>query len=78
MKTTRIMLLALVLAGTLAGSASASTSIAAGSHRPSGRAAVDVGFFYDDLAPYGNWVETPEPRLVLVPRHAHYRHWRPL
>ena len=26
---------------------------------PSGHASVDVGFFYDDLATYGNWVERP-------------------
>src|SRR6476659_9177001 len=78
MKTTRIVLLALFLTGALAGAASAATSIAAGLHvGPSGRASVDIGFFYDDLAPYGNWVDRPHHGWCWVPRHTHYRHGRP-
>ena len=58
MKTTRIALFALLLLGATAGVASA--AVAADIHvGPSGRASVDVGFFYDDLASYGNWVERP-------------------
>ena len=76
MKTTRIALLALSL-GALAGAASASTSVTAGIHiGSSGRAAVDVGFFYDDLAPYGNWVDRPQHGWCWVPRHTR-SHWRP-
>src|SRR4029079_1592891 len=56
----------------------AATSVAAGIHvGPSGRAAVDIGFFYDDLAPYGNWVERPHRGWCWVPRHTSHRHWRP-
>ncbi|HEV7517877.1 MAG TPA: DUF6600 domain-containing protein, partial [Thermoanaerobaculia bacterium] len=77
MKTTRIAVLALFL-GALAGAASASTTITAGIHiGNSGRAAVDVGFFYDDLAPYGNWVDRPHRGWCWVPRHTSHRHWRP-
>ncbi|MES1210693.1 MAG: DUF6600 domain-containing protein, partial [Acidobacteriota bacterium] len=35
---------------------------------PSGRSTVDIGFFYDDLAPYGNWVERPQYGWVWTPR----------
>ncbi len=76
MKATRIVLLALSL-GALAGAASASPSITAGLNiGPSGRAAVDVGFFYDDLAPYGNWVDRPQHGWCFVPRHTR-SDWRP-
>ncbi|MBW8874344.1 MAG: hypothetical protein JF614_05230 [Acidobacteria bacterium] len=77
MKTTRILLLSLVLLGTLAGTASAATSVSAGIHiGPSGRATVDLGFFYDDLAPYGNWVERPNYGWAWRPR-AVASTWRP-
>jgi hypothetical protein len=76
MKATRIVLLALSL-GALAGAASASPSITAGLNiGSSGRAAVDVGFFYDDLAPYGNWVDRPQHGWCFVPRHTR-SNWRP-
>ena len=59
MKTTRTALLALLLSG-LAGATFAQTSISAGIHvGPSGRASVDLGFFYDNLASYGNWIQRP-------------------
>jgi hypothetical protein len=77
MKTTRIALLALVLTGALTGAASAATSVSAGIHiGPSGRATVDLGFFYDDLAPYGNWVQRPNYGWVWRP-HAVASSWRP-
>jgi hypothetical protein len=77
MKTTRIALLALALSGGLAGASSAATSISAGLHiGPSGHARVDLGFFYDDLAPYGNWVERPHYGWVFAPRIVR-NNWRP-
>lgn len=36
---------------------------------------VDIGFFYDGLAPYGDWVEVAEQGWVFVPRVRH--DWRP-
>src|SRR5262245_27854790 len=77
MRTTRNALLALVLLGAIAGPAVASTSVAAGIHvGPSGRAAVDIGFFYDDLAPYGNWIQRPVYGWVWTPAHVAAT-WRP-
>ncbi len=68
MKTTRIALLALLL-GSLAGATFAQTSISAGIHiGPSGRASVDIGYFYDDLASYGNWIQRPSYGWVWTPR----------
>jgi hypothetical protein len=68
MKTTRTALLALLLSS-FAGAILAQTSISAGIHvGPSGRASVDIGFFYDDLAPYGNWIERPSYGWVWAPR----------
>src|ERR1044071_8591056 len=77
MKTTRTALLALLLLGSAAGAASAATSVAAGIHiGPSGRATVDLGFFYDDLAPYGHWIQRPSYGWVWTPR-AVAADWRP-
>ncbi|HSU82061.1 MAG TPA: DUF6600 domain-containing protein [Thermoanaerobaculia bacterium] len=77
MKTTRITLLALLLLGLAAGAASAQTSISAGIHvGPSGRASVDLGFFYDDLASYGNWIQRPSYGWVWTPRSVSAS-WRP-
>src|SRR3954449_9355478 len=79
MKTTRIMLFALVLLGALAGtgSASAATSVSVGIHSGSyGRSSVDIGFFYDDLAPYGHWIERPRYGWVWTPRNVSSS-WRP-
>jgi hypothetical protein len=77
MKNTRNVLFALLLSGSVAGVASAQTAVSAGIHiGPSGRAAVDLGFFYDDLAPYGNWIERPSYGWVWTPR-AVATSWRP-
>jgi len=77
MKTTRIMLLAAVLLGALPAMGSAATSISAGLHiGPSGHARVDIGFFYDDLASYGHWIERPRYGWVWTPR-AVSASWRP-
>ena len=77
MKTTRNVLFALLLLGSTAAVASASTAVSAGIHvGPSGRASVDLGFFYDDLAPYGNWIERPSYGWVWTPR-AVSTSWRP-
>jgi hypothetical protein len=78
MKTTRNTLFALLLLGGIAGAvAPASAQLAADIHvGPSGRASVDVGFFYDDLASYGNWVQRPSYGWVWTPR-AVAASWRP-
>jgi hypothetical protein len=56
---------------------SAATSISAGLHiGPSGRANVDIGFFYDDLASYGHWIQRPRYGWVWTPRVA-VASWRP-
>jgi hypothetical protein len=46
----------------------------AGSYRPS--PAVEVGFFYSELAPYGRWVRHPYYGWVWLPQHVH-ANWRP-
>ena len=77
MKTTRNALFALLLLGGAFGAIPASAQLAADIHvGPSGRASVDVGFFYDDLASYGNWVERPSYGWVWTPR-AVAASWRP-
>src|SRR6185369_6375397 len=81
MKTTRITLLALALAGAgvFAGTETrpAAAQISAGVHiGPSGHARVDLGFFYDDLASYGSWVERPSYGWVWSPRVTR-ANWRP-
>lgn len=76
-KSLRNALFALLLVGSTAAVASASTAVSAGIHvGPSGRAAVDLGFFYDDLAPYGNWIERPSYGWVWTPT-AVSTSWRP-
>jgi len=76
MRTLRTATLALLLAGIGAGAVHAVTSVAAGIHiGPSGRASVDLGFFYDDLAPYGHWVQRPTYGWVFIPTVA--TGWRP-
>ncbi|MEO6196469.1 MAG: DUF6600 domain-containing protein, partial [Thermoanaerobaculia bacterium] len=81
MKPTRKALFALLLLGSTAGAASAATSISAGisvgSSYGYGRgASVDVGFFYDNLAPYGNWIQRPRHGWVWTPRSVS-SNWRP-
>jgi hypothetical protein len=77
MKNTRIMVLAALLLGALPMTGSAQPSISAGLRiGPSGRARVDVGVFYDDLASYGHWIQRPSYGWVWTPRVA-ARSWRP-
>src|SRR6476661_262285 len=77
MKTTRNILLALSLLGSAAGVASAQTSISAGIHiGSSGRASVDLGFFYDNLSSHGNWIERPSYGWVWTPSQVSSS-WRP-
>ena len=61
MRKTRIALFTLLLLGMAAGTASAAISgpVVGVSFSPSRSPTVNLGFFYDDLAPYGNWVRTP-------------------
>ncbi len=78
MKTTRNALLALFLlaAGTVT-AASAQVSFDAGIHvGPSGRASVDLGFFYDNLASYGSWIQRPSYGWVWTPNDVS-TNWRP-
>jgi hypothetical protein len=77
MKITRNVLFALLLLGCAAGAASAATSFSAGVHVGSyGRAAVDLGFFYDNLASYGHWIQRPHYGWVWTPRSV-ASGWRP-
>jgi hypothetical protein len=77
MKNTRNILLALSLLGSAAGVASAQTSISAGIQiGSSGRASVDLGFFYDNLSSYGNWIERPSYGWVWTPSQVSSS-WRP-
>jgi hypothetical protein len=43
---------------------------------PRSHASVDLGFFYDSLAPYGNWIERPSYGWVWTPREVSSS-WRP-
>ncbi|HEX4966567.1 MAG TPA: DUF6600 domain-containing protein [Thermoanaerobaculia bacterium] len=77
MKALRVVLVSAVLLGLYSSAGSAQTSISAGIHvGSSGQAAVDLGFFYDDLADYGNWVQRPSYGWVWHPR-AVASTWRP-
>jgi hypothetical protein len=78
MKATRNFLLALALLLAVAPmAASAQISVSAGINiGPSGRASVDLGFFYDNLASYGNWIQRPSYGWVWTPR-AVDNGWRP-
>ena len=74
-KTVRNALLALLVAsGT--GAAFAQTSLSAEIHSGPGGTTVDVGYFYDDLASSGNWVESPNYGWVWSPRSV-ASDWRP-
>ena len=76
-ETTRNVLFALLLLGVTAGAASAQPSVGAGVQVGRGRpASVDIGFFYDSLAPYGNWIERPGHGWVWTPRDVSAS-WRP-
>jgi len=85
MRTTRITLSALLLAGTLSVAAAAQPPAPA-LVQPALNAAIAVGvgfhgtvgvdFFYSNLAPYGYWVNRPSYGWVWLPRHARHG-WRP-
>jgi hypothetical protein len=74
MKTTRIALLALLLLGAAAGATHADvrTSVGVSVHSSN----VDFGFFYDDLAPYGRWIDRPSYGWVWTPTVVDVG-WRP-
>jgi hypothetical protein len=77
MKIARHVLFALLLLGVCAGAASAQLSVGAGVQvGPRGHASVDLGFFYDSLASYGNWIERPSYGWVWTPREVSAS-WRP-
>jgi len=78
MKNARNLLIALLLLLTVAPlAASAQISVSAGiSIGPSGRSSVDLGFFYDNLASYGNWIQRPTYGWVWTPRVVD-NGWRP-
>src|SRR5258708_27056313 len=85
MRTARIALSALLLAGALSVAAAAQPPAPA-LVQPALNAAVAVGvgfhgtvgvdFFYSNLAPYGYWVNRPSYGWVWCPRHVR-RGWRP-
>src|SRR5262245_42066478 len=78
MKTTRILILTVLVL--LAGRDVASAidpSLGVGLQiGPSGGATVNLGFFYDDLAPYGYWVDRPAYGWAWAPRNVAPT-WRP-
>jgi hypothetical protein len=85
MRTTRITLSALLLAGALSVAAVAQPPAPA-LMQPALNAAIAVGvgvhgtvgvdFFYSNLAPYGYWVNRPSYGWAFVPRHIRHG-WRP-
>ena len=74
MKTIRIAWIALLLLVATAGAGLAvvRTSVGVSVHSSN----VDLGFFYDDLAPYGNWIQSPRYGWVWTPTVA-ATSWRP-
>jgi hypothetical protein len=72
MKTTKLVLLALLLLGAADRAGFAATSVGISIHS----GAVDLGYFYDDLAPYGHWIQSPSYGWVWTPR-AVSSSWRP-
>src|SRR3954453_13302549 len=77
MKTTRNVLCALLLLSAIPMAASAQLSVGGGVNvGPHGHASVDLGFFYDSLAPYGNWIQRPSYGWVWTPREVSST-WRP-
>jgi hypothetical protein len=74
-KTVRNALLALLVASG-AGAAFAQTSLSAEIHSGPGGTTVDIGYFYDDLASEGNWVQSPSYGWVWSPRSVG-SDWRP-
>jgi hypothetical protein len=48
----------------------------AGQYDTSQDTGLNVGYFYDYLAPYGTWIRYPEYGYVWIPRNMGYR-WRP-
>jgi len=80
MKTIRIAWIALLLLVATAGAGLAVVRTSVGVSVRSSN--VDLGFFYDDLAPYGNWIQSPRYGWVWTPtavattwRPYEYGHW---
>jgi hypothetical protein len=77
MKTTGNVLFALLLLGVTTGAASAQPSAGAEVQAgPGDHGSVDIGYFYDSLAPYGNWINRPSHGWVWTPRDVSAS-WRP-
>jgi hypothetical protein len=70
------VILALVFCTALAGSASCAAVVPAAAPPQAFGAALDIGFCYDYLAPYGSWIEFDPYGYVWCPRHMGYG-WRP-
>src|SRR6185436_15870484 len=70
--TTRILLFTIFLLGTPTAAAFALPPLPSPPPLPS----VDVGFFYDDLAPYGYWYDSPSYGWAWKPREVETS-WRP-
>ena len=68
MKTLRdTILTVLLLLGAAAGEGFALPTVGVSLNPSTGQTAIDPGFFYDDLAPYGNWVSTPRNGWAWTP-----------
>ena len=77
MKTLRIVLLTMFVLGVPSAAAYAQPTLGAGLRlSPSGPPTMDIGLFYDDLAPYGYWVDRPQYGWVWTPRVVDTS-WRP-
>jgi hypothetical protein len=73
----RALLASLFLATFVAAAAGATTrGYANVSYRGGSSARVDVGFFYDELSPYGRWVDRGDYGWAWCPRHV-ASGWRP-
>lgn len=65
--TTRILLFVLLFLSAVAGGAWGLAPVAAVHISPSGHPTTDLGFFFDDLAPYGTWLQSPANGWVWTP-----------
>ena len=72
----RVALIALLAAVAIAAGGCATTYGGRYAHPPTTQVALGVGFFYDDLAPYGTWVDVSPYGPVWCPVDVPYG-WRP-
>jgi len=76
-RTIRIVILTMFVLGAPTAAAFAQPPLGATLHfGASSRPTMDIGYFYDDLAPYGYWMDRPQYGWVWTPR-AVESSWRP-